>query len=149
MGEARRLQPPGKRTIPEEALQKLSEILQQDERVAFSYLFGSVSRKDYTPLSDIDIAVYLSKDVEHFQQDIRLDLIGKAMDVLGNRPFDLIILNSAPISLAGRIVQHRTVLSEREPFVRHAYESLTMREFWDFSRFESMVLNRRFGLGRS
>jgi len=61
---------------------------------------------------------------------------------------DLIILNTSPISLTGRILQSREVLVDKEPFSRHVFESLNLREFFDFKIKEDSLLSRRYGLGR-
>ncbi len=54
------------------------------------------------------------------------------------------MLNAAPISLRMRIQKTRRVIADNVPFARHAYESLTMRESFDFSVFEGKILERRF-----
>ncbi len=66
------------------------------------------------------------------------------MDILKTDEIDLVILNAAPISLRMRIQKTRRVIADNVPFARHAYESLTMRESFDFSVFEGKILERRF-----
>jgi hypothetical protein len=58
-----------------------------------------------------------------------------------------VILNNAPLSLAGRILQGRKVLVDKEPFVRHIFESRILREFFDFAVKEKNILKRRYGIG--
>ena len=60
---------------------------------------------------------------------------------------DLVVLNTAPLSLAGRILKSRIVLLDRNPPVRHKYESLVMREAFDFHILESSILKRRYKVG--
>jgi len=76
-----------------------------------------------------------------------LDTFGKISEILGTGEIDLVILNQAPISLAGRILQSREVLVDKAPFVRHRFESLTLRMFFDFSFKEREILKRRYGIG--
>jgi hypothetical protein len=64
--------------------------------------------------------------------EVKLDLFDKLSDLFGTAEIDLVILNTAPISLAGRILQKKQLLVDKEPFRRHRYESLTLREFFDF-----------------
>ena len=133
-------------TPPQNAkLQDLIPILEKDKRVKFAYLFGSAAREEQNSLSDIDIAVYLCEDCD--PAEAKLDLIGKLMDRLGRGRFDLVILNTAPLPLAARVIRCRTVLADRDPFSRHRYESRILREYFDFSVLEASILNRRFALG--
>jgi len=60
---------------------------------------------------------------------------------------DLVILNTAPTSLAGRILQNKRILIDKEPFKRHEYESVTLREFFDFSIKEKSIFLSRYGIG--
>lgn len=54
------------------------------------------------------------------------------------------IFSGAPISLAGRILGNRRVIAERNPFRRHRFESLTLREYFDFSVREKGILEGRY-----
>ena len=126
-------------------LEELGKILEQDERVLFSYLFGSLARGRSTPLSDVDLAVYLADGVD--PAVTKLDLLGLACDTLGTEEMDLVVLNKASLSLALRIVRDRRVLSERDRCLRARFESLTLRKGWDFEVKERAILERRYGLG--
>jgi hypothetical protein len=52
------------------------------------------------------------------------------------------------MSLAGRILQKRKLLMDKDPFLRHKYESRILREFFDFAIKEKELLDRRYGIGR-
>ena len=121
-------------------------VLQRDENVVFAYLFGGVASSRPTPLSDLDIAVSVRNTDK--LDEYRLALFDRVTDALGTSELDLVILNTAPLSLAGRILQNRRVLVDKEPFRRHAYESLTLREFFDFRVKEEAFFARRFAHGR-
>jgi predicted nucleotidyltransferase len=127
-------------------LSEISKILSEDNLVIFAYLFGGLAKGEVKPLSDIDIAVYL-KDTKHLAE-YKLRLFEKLTEGLGTSELDLIILNIAPISLIGRILQTRQVMVDKEPFLRHSFESLKLREFFDFKIKEDSILFRRYGLGR-
>jgi len=60
---------------------------------------------------------------------------------------DLVILNTAALPLAARVIRDGAVLAERDRFARHRYESRILREYFDFSILETSILNRRYGLG--
>jgi predicted nucleotidyltransferase len=119
------------------------DFLEKDQRVKFAYLFGSAARKEQNSLSDIDFAIYLREDCN--PAEAKLDIIGQLMDHLGTERFDLVILNTAPLPLAARVIRCREVLADRDPFSRHRYESRILREYFDFSVLEESILNRRFG----
>ncbi len=94
-------------------------------------------------MSDVDLSVFVRapKRLDY------LELFGKISNVLGTDEIDLIILNDAPLSLAGRILKNRKVLIDKKPFLRHKYESLILREFFDFTLKEKNILQRRYGIG--
>jgi uncharacterized protein len=127
-------------------LERVRELLADYPRVIFAYLFGGLARGGPKLLSDVDIAVYL-EDTADFMST-KLELIGLITTTLATDELDLVILNQAPLSLAGRIQQTARLLVDKEPFRRHRYESLIRRQFADFQIYERTLLNRRFGLGR-
>jgi len=108
-----------------------------DRDVQFAYLFGGLL-SGRTPLSDVDIAVYLkgTGDIPEKTLSLYRDLT----EALKTDELDIVVLNSAPLSLAGRILSNKRILVDKEPFRRHLYESLTLREFFDFSRREEAIL---------
>ena len=134
------------RKLPENVHDKISLIaglFRNDPNIVFGYLFGGLLRNNCGPFSDVDIAVYLHnpKKLDYLQ------LFSDITNTLGTDEVDLVILNSAPISLSGRILQNRKVLIDKKPFLRHSYESLTLRKYFDFSVRESNLLMRRYGIG--
>lgn len=110
--------------------------------VEFACLFGGAARGRTSPQSDVDIAVYLAPTAAPAKT--KLEILGALMDILRTEDIDLVILNSAPISLRGRILMDRRTIADRNPFLRHRYESLTMREFSDFSVRERAILEGRY-----
>ncbi len=122
------------------------KVLAKDENVIFAYLFGGLAAGRVNPLSDVDIAVYV-RDAGDLAE-YKLALFDKLSGALGTAELDLIILNTAPVSIAGRILQNKHLLADKEPFRRHKYESLTLREFFDFRVMEEALFSRRYGIGR-
>ena len=121
-------------------------VLEQDANVDFAYLFGGLAGGKVKPLSDVDVAVYLN-NMENLPQ-YKLDLFDRLTDALGTCEIDLVILNKASISLVGRILANRQVLVDKEPSRRHAYESIALREFFDFRIKEDNIFSSRYNLGR-
>jgi predicted nucleotidyltransferase len=129
----------------EERLKTLGQALEGCSGVVFAYLFGGVAAGRIRPLSDVDVAVYLDDSVGPVEG--RLQAVGVVTAHLGTDEVDLVVLNTAPTALAGRILQTRRVICDREPFRRHRFESLTLREFADFRVLEHRLLARRYGGG--
>ena len=135
--------------LPPHIMSRIPDVrkaLAEDENVIFAYLFGGLAAGRANPLSDVDIAVYV-KDTGDLA-DYKLSLFDRLTDALGTTELDLVVLNTAPISITGRILQNRQLLVDKEPFKRHLYESLTLREFFDFLIMEEALFTRRYGIGR-
>lgn len=135
--------------IPEDILDRIPEVkayLEAHPRVLFAYLFGGLAKGKLSPLSDVDIAVYLSEGVNIPQE--KLEILGKLMDILGTDEIDLVILNTASLPLRARIIEKKRVITDKDPFLRHKFESLTLREYFDFSVKEMAIFKRRYSLGR-
>lgn len=129
----------------EERVRTLGEVLARCRGVVFAYVFGGVARGDIKPLSDIDLAVFFDESVDPIEA--RLEALGAATAHLGTDEVDLVVLNTAPTALVGRILQTRRVICDREPFRRHRFESLALRQFFDFRIVEHRLLARRYAGG--
>ena len=123
----------------------LPTVLEDCPGVVFAYVFGGMGTGRPTPLSDVDVAVYLADGVDPLET--RLDLIGKITAHLATDEVDVVVLNNAPTALLGRVLVTRRVLLDRDAFLRHRFESRALREFFDFRAFEREHLSRRFGRG--
>lgn len=110
--------------------------------VQFAYLFGGLATGKVSPLSDVDIAVYL--DPADDTSERKFDILGRLIDTLQTDEIDLVILNRAPLPLRMQILKNNQLLVDKATFKRHVYESLTMREYFDFSFIEKGILKRRF-----
>jgi len=115
--------------------------LKSREDIHFAYLFGSFARGSTSPLSDLDIAVYLAGAE---LADKRMKILGDLIDIFKTDEIDLVILNTAPLTLRMKILQNKRLLADNAPFIRHAYESMTIRSYFDFSKIETNILERRF-----
>jgi predicted nucleotidyltransferase len=128
-----------------EKLPEAARVLEAEHAVVFAYLFGGLACGAPKPFSDVDIAVYVRDEAAAV--DVKLALFDSLTDALGTAELDLVILNSAPLSLTGRIIQGRKVLVDKEPFFRHRFESAKLREFFDFRILEDAYFERRFRNG--
>ena len=120
--------------------------LNTQPKVVFAYLFGSLAGGSPKPFSDVDVAVYL-EDGENLSE-IKLKILDKLSDALLTENIDLVVLNTASLPLAINILKKNKLLVDKRPYVRHAFESLTMRKYFDFSIKESAILRRRYINGR-
>jgi uncharacterized protein len=128
----------------DEIIFRVRRVLEKYPNVIFAYLFGSQVRGNTTPMSDVDIAVFIEGNN---LSDSKLTIIGDLIGGLETDEIDLVILNMAPLSLKGRILRNREILVDRKPFLRHSFESLTLREYFDFSIKEAAILKRRYSVG--
>lgn len=129
-----------------ENIEAAKEVLSRDKNVVFAYLFGGLVGKDKpAPLSDVDMAVYVQS--LNRLGEYKLKLFDRLTDALKTEELDLVILNVAPISLSGRIQMNKKILVDKKPFIRHKYESLTLRMFFDFRIKEDAMLKRRYAIG--
>jgi predicted nucleotidyltransferase len=131
--------------LPDNILQYLpgaADYLESHPEVIFSYLFGSLARGRPLPLSDVDIAVYLADSLSVI--DDKLDILGNLMEILQTDEIDLVVLNTASISLVMNVLKCKKIIVDKDPFARHVFESLSMRKYFDFSIKESAQLKRRY-----
>ena len=121
-----------------------SEYLRSHPKVVFAYLFGGLARGGIRPLSDVDIAVYLAGIAT---ADVKLDILGKLIDILGTDEIDLVILNTASPALAMNVLRKKRVVADNNPAMRHRFESLAFKKFFDFLPVELGMLTKRVAHG--
>ena len=130
----------------EHLIPKALAYLQSNPDILFAYLFGSFGRGKHLPLSDMDIATYLKNSSQINEK--KMEILGVLMNLLETDEIDLVILNEAPLILKMKILENKKVVVDHLPLLRHRFESLVMREYFDFSVVESAILERRFLGGR-
>lgn len=121
-----------------ERLETLGPALARSSAIVFAYLFGSAGRGELRPQSDVDVAVFLAPGTDHAEG--LLDSIGCVTGHLGSDEVDVVLLNTAPTALVGRCLQSRRVIVDRDPFLRHRFESAELRKFFDFRVLENRAL---------
>ena len=135
------------KSLPEDIERRLppaSEYLRSHPKVVFAYLFGGLARGERRPLSDVDIAVYLAGIAT---AEVKLDILGKLIDILGTDEIDLVILNTAPPLLSMNVLRNKRVVADNEPAMRHRFESLSFRKYFDFLPVELDMLKKRVAHG--
>jgi predicted nucleotidyltransferase len=85
----------------------------------FAYLFGSRADGRYRPDSDIDIAAHFGGSAPN------------AFDILMPPGVDLLVLDHAPLELAGRVATRGRLLFEDDPVARVRWEATTRKIYFD------------------
>ncbi len=124
---------------------KAEAYLKENPKVIFAYLFGGLTKGKSLPMSDVDIAVFLSEDVDC--QDEKIEILLKLTDILKTDEIDLVILNKASLPLTARIIKNKKILADKDVFLRHRFESLILRKYFDFSIKEMSIFKRRYSIG--
>lgn len=107
-----------------------------NEPVAFAYLFGSQVGGVADHESDVDVAVMIDDSVPptgYLELSLRIARELEMAAGVGHL-VEVVILNEAPLPLAGRVVREGKALYSKDEPARVRYESLTFREFTDFDR---------------
>lgn len=85
----------------------------------FAYIFGSVARGEDTAESDLDVAALFPEPAP------------RSFDVDMPSGVDLLVLNSAPLEMRGRVALEGTLLFEDDEVARIRWESTTRKIYLD------------------
>lgn len=101
--------------IPEEEKRRISDIikaeLEQEDRIAFAYLFGSFIEN--APFRDIDIAVFVENFKESDWQYYEITLPDKIEKKI-KYPVDCKVLNDADVLFAYNVVNGKLIILKNE-----------------------------------
>ncbi len=116
----------------------------EGSEVLFAFLFGSQATGLARQGSDVDVAVFLEGfNRPEFALDATLELTNELAKASRIGRLDLVVLNVAPLALRGRILKERVVIYSRDEPARVRFESVVMREFFDFD-LHARALDREF-----
>ena len=124
----------------EKIINSIKKIVKKERGISFAYIFGSVARGAAGPLSDIDIAVFLSKEGKRNKHEIA----GKISGFIGPEHIDTVILNDAPLLMQFNVVKENIVIKDSNE--RQKFEYIVMNNYLDNEYHES--LQTRIGLSR-
>lgn len=135
-----------------ETLKGTAESVFAAHPVALAYLYGSRATGRYTRLSDVDVAI-VTREALSPRERLRLELTLEPdlHDAVGE-DFDVRVINDAPISVRGRVLQTGKRLYVAGDAVRIRFEEETRRLHFDFLPFlqrqqEEYFAARRADLG--
>jgi uncharacterized protein len=103
---------------PEAVIAEAAAVLRR-AGACFAYLHGSRATGRYRSDSDIDIAAYFGGRPP------------QSFDVLLPRGVDLLILDDAPLELAGRVAAGGRLLFEVDQVARVRWEAMTRKIYFD------------------
>lgn len=115
---------------------EIVEVVSSDEDIIALYSFGSFSRGNLNPLSDLDFAVLLTVRLAKEQWfDRHLSLIGEFNRVFKTDEVDLILLNDAPLRFAFQIQKEGKLLFCRDRTDLGHFNEYVVKMYLDFKYF--------------
>ena len=96
-------------------LTRAGAYLKSRSDVSFAYLFGGLAKEKPTPLSDVDIAICLSEGVDIVER--KMEILGRLMILLETDEIDLVILNTAPLTLRMKILESKKIIADNDSFL--------------------------------
>lgn len=120
----------------DEAVALIIPLLRDEPRILIAYLFGSMAREKARPSSDIDIAIYTSR--EFSWQDYYL-IYGNLTRKLSSDRLDLLWLNKAEPILCFDVIKNGRVLFFKDSDTLNDFESRSKKRYYDYM----LYLNKR------
>ena len=114
------------------------EILLADEKIIFAYIFGSYVNGKLRADSDIDIAIYLEKEIE---PEAYLEMKMNLTDACKSE-VDLVILNEATPLLKYQIYKNNILLFTRDKTMESNYKVKTLFEYNDMKKYLDLSYDR-------
>lgn len=121
----------------DENIQAISTLLTQHQEIDCAYLHGSFLSGEV--FADIDLALLLAHTPENlieYEFEIEIKIERQV-----NIPFDVRVLNNAPISFVQSVIRHGKVILDNKPNVRSDFESYSLRKYFDFAPFRRRYLS--------
>jgi len=113
---------------PDEIFKKLKEFLEKDPNISFALVFGSAAEGRLRKDSDIDVAIYVTKELEPLEY---LKLATKLSDLI-KREVHLIILNTASPLLRHQILKERKILFIKDFDTYAKFREKTMTDYEEY-----------------
>ena len=115
---------------------KLLDRISKESEVVALYAFGSLASGDLKPLSDLDFAILISRELDQQKRfDGHLDLIGTFNQVLGTDEVDLVMMNDAPMRFSYSIIKSGKLIYCRDLTELAEFIERTTKLYLDFRFF--------------
>jgi len=121
---------------------RLTQFARNRTEIVLAYLHGSFLEGAFR---DIDIAVFLTEIVRSEALHYELDMENE-LDRLISLPFDVRVLNHAPLSFRFNVVKTGILLLSRDEGIRSDFESLTIVEYHDFDFLRRIYRREAIGI---
>ena len=112
-----------------ELLLHLTDRFKKEKDIIFAYIFGSYGKGKITPLSDVDIAVYLDTKGKIWER--KLELLSIIIDILQTDEINFIILNETTPSLVCSILDTGKLLFSKDEIKRISFFVKNLKEYLD------------------
>ncbi len=99
----------------------------------FAYLFGSAAQGNVSLLSDLDLAVFFTRQENKSYYEIKCSFYADCCRVLKRNDIDVVVLNTTRnIMLLDEIIRGGIVLVDRDIELRETYEQEMLHQAMDF-----------------
>lgn len=124
-----------------EQLKQVAPAALAEVPVAFAYVFGSHATGTATARSDIDVAVAIAPDAPAGLDplQLRLEVAQRLGQALEAGPVEVVVLDDAPLPLAGRIAEHGIPIASNDEVLRVRWVTRTRARYHDFKPLEHRV----------
>lgn len=118
-------------------IKQIKKILENINEIKFAYLFGSYANKTNNEYSDIDIAVYIDENYNHFDAQLK---IHHKLEVKLNKEIDVISLNKIKnFDLLKSILNEGIVLIDSKDDSKDMFELNKTHEMQDYEVFKRFL----------
>jgi len=101
--------------------------------VSLAYLYGSAAAGQATPLSDVDVALVASEEIDPYQQlktELRIET--QLAEQANIRNAEVRIINEAPLPMRGQVACRGILLYCSDEEARVRFETFTRDEYFDY-----------------
>ena len=124
-------------------LDEITSAMIDRESIVFAYLHGSFLNNSFR---DVDIAIYVQGKLtkkEALKQELTLE---RELEERIKLPFDVRILNYSPLSFRYNVFKDGKLILSKNDTVRSDFESLSLREYFDFNFYRKRYMREVLGL---
>lgn len=127
--------------IPSDVKDNISVIVEKlsiDREITALYVFGSLSKDDLKPLSDLDFGILLSGKLTKKNRFTKhLNLIGIFGDIFHTDEIDIVVMNDAPIHFCYNIIRSGKLLLVGNKKELIDFHELVVKRYLDFSYYQN------------
>jgi len=118
---------------------KLKERLLKEKDIVFCYIFGSYGRGKISPLSDIDIAIYLDTKRNLFER--KNEILNILSNIFKTDEIDLVILNESPPSLIYSVFNTGKLFFSKNELLRIKFFAKNLKEYMEMDYYRKRFWN--------